>query len=81
MRETQELREQVTTLQRVCGLKNDDIEKEVNLRIAVCIYSSKNIFEKVKYRLLKNYVTLLTLFRLYVYVRMNFKQENAMILF
>ncbi len=35
MRETQELREEVRTLQRVCGLKNGEIEDEVNLRIEV----------------------------------------------
>ena len=37
MRETHELREEVRKLQRVCGLKNNEIEQEVNLRIAVSI--------------------------------------------
>ena len=38
MRETHELREEVKKLQRVCGLKNNEIEQEVNLRIAVSIH-------------------------------------------
>ena len=38
MRETHELREEVRKLQRVCGLKNNEIEQEVNLRIAVSIH-------------------------------------------
>ena len=37
MRETHELREEVRKLQRVCGLKNNEIEQEVNLRIAVSV--------------------------------------------
>ena len=35
MRENHDLREEVTKLKRVCGLREGEIEKEVNLRMAV----------------------------------------------
>ncbi len=35
MREAQELREEVRTLRRVAGLKNDEIDREVTSRMMV----------------------------------------------
>ena len=43
MRETHDLREEIRKLQRVCGLKNEEIEQEVNLRIVVSVHSYKSI--------------------------------------